>query len=160
MWFIPHGAIEGSVERPQGVITYVKSSDDTDALVWLDKEARHRHRVTIEQILKRGEMRAGYTGHQARHPLHHDLVLARAYKRRRKKIISPCHRWSTGPTEPHPPQALTRALKRLPRLVCRADMNRSLAFRNEIESAAMDDVYQISAIGIRARDKLNNQLRV
>ena len=31
---------EGSRERPEGVITYVKSSDDTDALVWLDKEAK------------------------------------------------------------------------------------------------------------------------
>ena len=31
---------EGSLERPEGVITYVKSSDDTDALVWLDKEAQ------------------------------------------------------------------------------------------------------------------------
>ena len=28
----------GSVERPQGVITYVKSGNDTDALVWLDQE--------------------------------------------------------------------------------------------------------------------------
>ena len=40
MWSIPHGGMKAPVERPEGVITYVKSSDDTDALVWLDKDAQ------------------------------------------------------------------------------------------------------------------------
>ena len=63
----------GSVDRPQGVITYVKSSDDTDALVWLDKEAQI---VTESQLaVLRAAKCDPDTPAIARHPLHHDLVL-------------------------------------------------------------------------------------
>ncbi len=56
----------GSADRPQGVITYVKSGNDTDALVWLDRDARV---VTESQlaILRAAKCDPDTPG-QARHP--------------------------------------------------------------------------------------------
>lgn len=62
----------GSVQRPQGVLTYVKTADGVDALVWLDKDGNI---VTASQfaILRTAECPPD-TPAQKRHPNHHQLV--------------------------------------------------------------------------------------
>lgn len=62
----------GSAQRPEGVLTYVKTGEDVDALVWLDKNGTI---VTESQlaILRAAECPPD-TLPQERHPQHHDLV--------------------------------------------------------------------------------------
>ena len=94
---------QGSVDRPEGVITYVKSSDDTDALVWLDKEAQI---VTESQLaVLRAAKCDPDTPAIARHPLHHDLVLE-GVRNDAGRGLYRRGRWPTGPTEQHPPAHL------------------------------------------------------
>ena len=62
----------GSVQRLEGILTYVKTGDGVDALVWLDK---YGNVVTESQlaILRAAECLPD-TPPQERHPLHHELV--------------------------------------------------------------------------------------
>ena len=76
----------GSADRPQGVITYVKSGLDSDDLVWLDREERV---VTESQlaILQAAKCDPD-TPAQALHPQHHDLTLAGVRKTQEEDYIA------------------------------------------------------------------------
>jgi SNF2 family DNA or RNA helicase len=62
----------GSIQRPEGVLTYVKTGDGVDTLVWLDKKGEV---VTESQlvILRVAECPPD-TPPQERHEMHHELV--------------------------------------------------------------------------------------
>lgn len=62
----------GSVQRPEGVLSYVRTGDGVDALVWLDEQ---ENIVTESQlaILRAAECHPD-TPAQTRHPRHHELV--------------------------------------------------------------------------------------
>ena len=141
---------EGSLERPEGVITYVKSSDDTDALVWLDKEA---HIVTESQLaILRAAKCDPDTPAQARHPLHHDLVLAGVRKTQEADYIA-----ATGGQLGRPNSTRRRTYEALKRHLDYLRANEPLFLRDELERA-LDDVYRHPLLE-SARDRLNRQLR-
>ena len=142
---------QGSLDRPEGVITYVKSSDDTDALVWLDKEAQV---VTESQaeILHAAECEPD-TPTQARHPLHHDLVLAGVQKTQEADYIA-----RTGGQLGRPNSTRRKTYERLKGYVeaLRADMP-IFGIPDGLE-AAIDDIYRHPLLE-SARDRLNRRLR-
>ena len=142
---------QGSVDRPQGVITYVKSSDGTDALVWLDKEAEI---VTESQLaILRAAKCDPDTPPQARHPLHHDLVLAGVQKTQEEDYIA-----ATGGQLGRPNSTRRKTYERLKHYVevLRADMP-IFGVPDGLE-AAIDDIYRHPLLE-SARDRLNRQLR-
>ena len=75
----------GSVQRPQGVLTYMKTSDGTDSLAWLDAEGNS---VTQSQyaILRAAECSPDVPAIE-RYPDHHDLVLQAVELMRRELSI-------------------------------------------------------------------------
>ncbi len=137
----------GSVDRPQGVITYVKSSDDTDALVWLDQEAEI---VTESQLaILRAAKCEPDTPTQARHPRHHDLVLAGVRKTQEADYIA-----ATGGQLGRPNSTRRQTYERLKGYVQDLPLLRN---REGLE-AAIDDIYRHPLLE-SARDKLNRQIR-
>ena len=62
----------GSPGRPQGVITYVKASDDTDAIVWVDQDGQLASDAE-DLILDVAKCQPDTPASQ-RHPSHHELV--------------------------------------------------------------------------------------
>ena len=142
---------QGSVDRPQGVITYVKSSDDTDALVWLDKEAEI---VTESQLaILRAAKCDPDTPAIARHPLHHELVLAGVRKTQEADYIA-----ATGGQLGRPNSTRRKTYERLKHYVevLKADM--PIFGVPEGLEAAIDDIYRHPLLE-SARDRLNRQLR-
>jgi len=142
---------QGSANRPQGVITYVKSSDDTDALVWLDKGAQV---VTESQVeILRAARCEPDTPTQARHRLHHRLVLKGVKKTQEADYIA-----RAGGQLGRPNSTRRKTYERLKGYVeaLKADMP---IFRvpDGLE-AAVDDIYRHPLLE-SARDRLNRQLR-
>ena len=141
---------EGSRERPEGVITYVKSSDDTDALVWLDKEAKI---VTESQLaILRAAKCEPDTPAIARHKLHHDLVLAGVQMTQEADYIA-----ATGGQLGRPNSTRRRTYEALKRHLDYLRAHEPLFVRDELERA-VDDVYRHPLLE-SARDRLNRQLR-
>ena len=142
---------QGSADRPQGVITYVKSGDDTDALVWLDKDEQV---VTESQLaILRAAKCEPDTPAQARHPLHHGLAQAGVQKTQEADYIA-----ATGGQLGRPNSSRRKTYKRLKAYVeaLRADM--PLFGIPEGLEAAIDDIYRYPLLD-SARDRLNRQLR-
>ena len=141
---------QGSLDRPQGVITYVKSSDDTDALVWLDKEAEI---VTESQLaILRAAKCDPDTPVQARHQLHHGLVLAGVQRTQEEDYIA-----ATGGQLGRPNSTRRRAYEALKRRLDYLRLHEPLFLREELERA-LDDVYRHTLLE-SARYRLNRQLR-
>lgn len=141
---------QGSADRPQGLIAYVKSSDDTDALVWLDKEERV---VTESQLaILRAAKCEPDTPAQARHPLHHDLVLAGVRKTQEADYIA-----LTGGQLGRPNSTRRRTYEALKRRLDHLRAHEPLFLPEELERA-LDDVYRHPLLE-SARDRLNRQLR-
>ena len=77
---------QGAAEKPEGVITYVKSGDDKDDLVWLDVDGRvvsESHR----EILNTARCEPN-TPRRKRHRLHHDLVEAGVQRTQEEDYIA------------------------------------------------------------------------
>ena len=140
----------GSLERREGVITYVKTSDDTDALVWLDKE---KEIVTESQLaILRAAKCDPDTPRQARHRLHHDLVLAGVRKTQEEDYIA-----LTGGQLGRPNSTRRRTYEALKRHLDHMRAHEPLFLREDLERA-LDDVYRHPLLET-ARDRLNRQLR-
>lgn len=141
----------GSADRPQGVITYVKSGNDTDALVWLDRDARV---VTESQlaILRAAKCDPDTPG-QARHPQHHDLVLAGVEKTQEADYIA-----LTGGQLGRPNSTRRRTYEAIKRHLDSLWSHNSDYSREELMQAH-DEIYRYPLLE-SARDKLNNQLRL
>ena len=142
---------QGSLDRPQGVITYVKSSDDTDNLVWLDKNGEI---VTESQkaILDIARCEPD-TPAQARHPLHHDLVLAGVEKTQEEDYIA-----ATGGQLGRPNSTRRRTYEKLKKHVESLKADMPIFGLPEGLEAAIDDIYRHPLLE-SARDRLNRQLR-
>ncbi len=142
---------QGSVDRPQGVITYVKSSDDTDALVWLDKEAEI---VTESQLaILRAAKCEPDTPAQARHPRHHDLVLAGVRKTQEADYIA-----ATGGQLGRPNSTRRKTYERLKHYVEALKADMPIFGAPDGLEAAIDDIYRHPLLD-STRDRLNRQLR-
>ncbi|MDE2776788.1 MAG: phospholipase D-like domain-containing protein [Chloroflexota bacterium] len=140
----------GSAERPQGVITYVKSANDTDALVWLDQEERV---VTESQLaILRAAKCDPDTPRQALHPGHHDLALKGARKTQEEDYIA-----LTGGQLGRPNSTRRRAYEALKRRLDYLRLHEPLFLPEDLERA-LDDVYRHPLLD-SARDRLNRQLR-
>ena len=139
----------GSLDRRQGVITYVKSGNDTDALVWLDKAGEI---VTESQlaILQAAKCEPD-TPTQARHPLHHGLALAGVEKTQEADYIA-----ITGGQLGRPNSTRRRAYEALKRHLEHMRAHEPLFLKTELEQA-LDDVYRHPLLE-SARDRLNRQL--
>ncbi len=137
----------GSTDRPQGVITYIKSSDDADALVWMDKEEKI---VTQSQdtILDAARCEPD-TPAQARHPLHHDLVHASVSETQGKDFLT-----ETGGQLGRPKSTRRRTYERLKGYV----QDVPLLHNREGMNAVIEDIYRHPLLET-ARDRLNRQLR-
>ena len=77
------------LDRPQGVITYVKSSDDADALGLDGQRRENRHPVAGLAILRRGANANPIHQRKRDIRLHHDLVHASVQRDAGKRIFSP-----------------------------------------------------------------------
>ena len=141
---------QGSADRPQGVITYVKSSDDTDALVWLDKAGAV---VTESQltILRAAECEPD-TPKQPRHALHHKLVLAGVRKTQEADYIA-----VTGGQLGRPKSARRRTYERLQQHLTDLPLSAGPDEKEQLQ-AAIHDIYRHPLLE-SARDRLNRQLR-
>ena len=141
---------QGSADHPQGVITYVKSDDDNDALVWLDKAGEL---VTESQLaILRAAKCEPDTPAQARHPLHHDLVLAGVKKTREADYIA-----LTGGQLGRKNSTRRRSYEALKRHLDYMQRHEPLFLREELERT-LDDIYRRPLLE-SARDRLNRQLR-
>lgn len=142
---------EGSSERPQGLIAYVKSSDDNDALVWLDKAGEI---VTESQLaILRAAKCEPDTAPIARHPYHHDLVRKAVEITQEEDYIA-----ATGGQLGRPNSTRRRAYEKLKRHLDELRANQPLFLRDELEQA-LDDIYRFPLLE-SARDRLNRQLRL
>lgn len=141
---------QGSADRPQGVITYVKSSDDNDALVWLDKAGEI---VTESQLaILRAAKCEPDTPAQARHPLHHSLVLAGVRKTQEADYIA-----LTGGQLGRPNSTRRRSYERLQQHLTKLPLSARPEDKEQLQ-AAIDDIYRHPLLE-SARDRLNRQLR-
>lgn len=140
----------GSLERRQGVITYVKTSDDTDDLVWLDEEEKI---VTESQLaILRVAKCDPDTPKQDRHPQHHDLVLAGVRKTQEADYIA-----LTGGQLGRPNSSRRRAYQRLQQYLTDLPLSAGPGEMEQLQ-AVINDIYRYPLLE-SARDRLNRQLR-
>ena len=140
----------GSADKPQGVITYVKSGDDNDALVWLDEAGE----IATESQLKilRAAKCEPDTPAQARHPLHHELVEMGVKKTQEADYIA-----LTGGQLGRPNSTRRRSYEALKRHLDYMRRHEPLFLSEELERT-LDDIYRHPLLE-SARDRLNRQLR-
>ncbi len=138
----------GSVQRPQGVLTYMKTSDGSDSLAWLDEQGNS---VTQSQyaILRAAECSPETPAIQ-RHLNHHELVL-QAVELMRRDDYNPGGQLG-GRTS-----ARRRAYERLKDHVDNLKKTAPLFLTQDLEHA-VDDLYRYP-LRSTARDSLNRQLR-
>ncbi|MCY4061895.1 MAG: phospholipase D-like domain-containing protein [Chloroflexi bacterium] len=142
---------QGSVDRPQGVISYVKSSGDRDDLIWLDK---NEEIVTESQLaILRAARCEPDTPAQARHPLHHDLVLAGVQKTQEEDYIA-----ATGGQLGRSNSTGRRTYEKLKKHIEALKADMPIFGLPEGLEAAIDDIYRYPLLE-SARDRLNRQLR-
>lgn len=138
-----HDPREGS---PEGVLVYVRTPDDSDALAWIDREGRS---VTQSQlrILEAAQCQPD-TLAQPRHSLHHELV-----ERGVKHILD--EEKSVGGQLGRPSGARFKTYERLKRYI---ELNRGSLFVIKALEQAVDDIYRYPLRPL-ATDILNRQLR-
>jgi len=141
----------GSLQRPEGVLTYVKTNDGVDALVWLDKNGNV---VTESQlaILRAAECTPD-TPPQERHPLHHDLVLQGVALTQEPDYIA-----AAGGQLGRPNSARRRAYERLSQHLTHLKATMPLFVPDDLERV-IDDLYRYP-LRSSANDTLNRQLRL
>ncbi len=138
----------GSIQRPQGVLTYMKTADGTDSLAWLDEQGNS---VTQSQytILRAAECPAD-TRPVTRHPKHHELVLQAVELMRRDD-------YNVGGQLGGRTSARRRAYERLKDYIDHLKRTAPLFVTQDLERA-VDDLYRYP-LRSTARDSLNRQLR-
>ena len=138
----------GSVQRPQGVLTYMKTSDGTDSLAWLDEQGNS---VTQSQyaILRAAECPPETPAIQ-RHPNHHELVLQAVELMRRDD-------YNVGGQLGGRKSARRRAYERLKDHIEYLKATAPLFLTQDLERA-VDDLYRYP-LRSTARDSFNRQLR-
>ena len=136
----------GSVQRPQGVLTYVKTSEGVDALIWLNE---YGDIVTESQlaILRAAECQPN-TPALPRHPLHHELV-----QRTVERIEESDPLENKGGQLGRPNSARRRTYDRLDNYIKKFP----LFVTHDLERA-VDDLYKYP-LRASATDTLNRQLR-
>ena len=142
---------DGSARRPEGVITYVKSSDDTDALVWLDKEGKI---VTESQlaILRAAECPPD-TPAQKRHPQHHQLVRLGVEITQEQDYIA-----ATGGQLGRPNSTRRKTYERMKRHLDTLKADMPVFGIPEGLEAAVDDIYRHPLLE-SAGDRLRRQMK-
>lgn len=140
----------GSVQRPEGVLTYVKTGDGVDALVWLDKDGNV---VTESQlaILRAAECDPD-TPPQERHPIHHDLVKMSVDKTEEADYMA-----TTGGQLGRTNSARRRTYDKMSNYLKHLKATMPLFVPDDLERA-IDDIYRYP-LRSSARDTLNRQLR-
>jgi len=138
----------GSVQRPQGVLTYLKTSDGADSLAWLDEQGNS---VTQSQyaILRAAEC-APDTSAIERHPDHHDLVLKAVDLMRRDD-------YNIGGQLGGRNSARRRAYERLKDHIERLKREAPMFLTQDLERA-VDDLYRYP-LRSTARDSINRQMK-
>jgi superfamily II DNA or RNA helicase len=138
----------GSVQRPPGVLTYMKTSDGTDSLAWLDAEGNS---VTQSQyaILRAAECPPD-TRAIERQTQHHDLVLKAVELMRRDD-------YNVGGQLGGRTSARRRAYERLKDYIERLRREAPLFLTHDLERA-VDDVYRYP-LRSTARDSINRQIK-
>jgi len=141
-------AYVGSVQRPQGVLTYLKTSDGADSLAWLDVDGNS---VTQSQyaILRAAECTPD-TSAVERHPLHHDLVLKAVELMRRDD-------YNVGGQLGGRNSARRRAYERLKDHIEWLKRETPLFLTHDLERA-VDDLYRYP-LRSTARDSINRQIK-
>jgi hypothetical protein len=138
----------GSVQRPQGVLTYMKTADGTDSLAWLDADGNS---VTQSQyaILRAAECPPD-TPAIARHPQHHDLVMQAVELMRRDD-------YNVGGQLGGRTSARRRAYERLKAYLDRLRRESPLFVTHDLERA-VDDLYRYP-LRSTARDSIKRQIK-
>jgi len=140
----------GSIQRPEGVLTYVKTGDGVDALVWLDQAGNV---VTESQlaILRAAEC-PPETPPQPRHPLHHELVQKSVEMTQQADYMA-----TAGGQLGRPNSARRRTYERLSNYLRDLKATMPLFVPDDLERA-IDDIYHYP-LRSSATDTLNRQLR-
>jgi hypothetical protein len=141
------GGQGGFVENePEGVLVYLKTAEDNDALAWIDQEGRS---VTESQltILKAAECKPD-TPPLPRHENHHELV-----RKGVERIIE--EEKTIGGQLGRPSGARFRAYERLKRY---AEEVKGTLFESSELHKAIDEIYRYP-LRSTATDTLNRQLR-
>ena len=145
---------DGSARRPEGVITYVKSSDDTDALVWLDKEGEI---VTESQLaILRAAACPPDTTAQKRHPQHHELVRLGVEITQEQDYIA-----ATGGQLGRPNSTRRKTYERLKRHLDSLNADLPVFGIPEGLEAALDNIYRhplLESAGDRLRRQINSAI--
>jgi superfamily II DNA or RNA helicase len=138
----------GSVQRPQGVLTYMKTSDGTDSLAWLDAEGNS---VTQSQyaILRAAECSPDAPAIE-RYPNHHDLVLQAVELMGRDG-------YNVGGQLGGRTSARRRAYERLKNYVDTLRREAPIFLTQDLERA-VDDLYRYP-LRSTARDSINRQIK-
>lgn len=140
----------GSPQRPEGVLTYVKTSDGADALVWLDKEGQI---VTESQLaILHAAACPPDTPAQQRHPLHHELVQKGVALSQEADYLA-----ATGGQLGSPKGARYRTYEKLNQYLAHLQQTAPLLIPEDLKRA-MDYVYSYP-LRAAAVDTLNRQLR-
>ena len=141
----------GSIERPQGVLTYIRTGDGSDALLWLDE---HDRIVTESQfaILRAAACEPDEHGRE-RHPKHHRLVQA-AVEMTQKDDFQVAYGGKLGRSN----SPRRRAYDRLKAYLDGERVARPLLIFDELERA-VDAIY-LHPLRSNARDTLVRQMRV
>jgi len=140
----------GSVQRPHGVLTYIKTEEGIDALTWLDENGAV---VTESQltILRAAECPPD-TPAQPRHPSHHDLVRSSVERTQQADYLA-TQGGQLGSTR----SPRRRAYERLNRHLAHLKATAPLFVRDDLERV-IDDLYQHPLRSVAA-DRINRQLR-
>ncbi|MBK9746637.1 MAG: NgoFVII family restriction endonuclease [Chloroflexi bacterium] len=138
----------GSVQRPQGVLAYMKTADGTDSLAWLDADGNS---VTQSQysILRAAECPLDAPAIE-RHPNHHDLVLQAVELMRRDD-------YNVGGQLGGRTSARRRAYERLKDYIELLKREAPLFVTQDLERA-VDDLYRYP-LRSTARDSINRQMK-
>ena len=138
----------GSVQRPQGVLTYMKTVDGTDSLAWLDAQGNS---VTQSQyaILRAAECPPD-TPAIERHPDHHELVRQAVELMRRDD-------YNVGGQLGGRNSARRRAYERMKDYVDMLKREAPLFVTQDLERA-VDDLYRYP-LRSTARDSINRQIK-
>lgn len=139
-------AHEPKAGAPEGVLVYVRTEEDTDALAWIDREGRS---VTQSQlrILDAARCAPG-TPAQPRNPLHHGLVEAGV-----KHILA--EEKTVGGQLGRPSGARFKAYERLKRYI---QENRGSLWITQKHERALEDIYRRPLRPV-ATDALNRQIK-
>ena len=141
---------KGTESQPEGVITYVKTGDDADALLWLD----HQGEVITESQLAILEAAACEpdTKRIRRHPAHHQLAEQSARMTRQAEFQT-----ATGGQLGKPRRVRRRVYERLRACLEQQRRETPLLTNRELEQA-LQEVHDY-LLYESARDRLNRQMR-